>query len=192
MFQLSRRLPTSHVETFRKFSSSLPKIPVLKQTTGQHKSSFQGQPHPLYSHTSLRDDVWMIEEKYFISWNRANIFFIKGSNADLLVDTGKGSFINDVTLIGPIILYFTKCLKQTYVLVFPRITHFPIFFLSYYLLILTPSWRPCPIRRVSCRLGLCRPSPLLCHWLRVIADDIQVSVLVMCKVVLQNCVAEYI
>ena len=87
MFHVSRRT-ASALETFSKFSSSLTKLPILKQTPVRSKSTFRGQPHPLFSHTSLRDDVWMIEEKYFISWNRANIFFIKGSNADLLVDTG--------------------------------------------------------------------------------------------------------
>jgi hypothetical protein len=37
----------------------------------------------------LTPDVWMIEEKYFMSWNRANIFFVRGSSADLIVDTGE-------------------------------------------------------------------------------------------------------
>jgi hypothetical protein len=58
-----------------------PKFISIKKTASH--------PHPLFSHKSLREDVWMIEEKYFISWNRANIFFIRGTTADLLVDTGE-------------------------------------------------------------------------------------------------------
>ena len=53
------------------------------------KSKKSSSYHPLFSHRSLRDDVWILEEKYFISWNRANIFFIRGAAADLLIDTGK-------------------------------------------------------------------------------------------------------
>lgn len=49
-------------------------------------------PHPLFSHQLLCQDVWMIEEKYFISWNRANIFYIRGRNKDLLIDTGVGVY----------------------------------------------------------------------------------------------------
>jgi hypothetical protein len=57
-----------------------------------------GIGHPLFNRKSLREDVWIIEEKFFISWNRANVFFIKGSNADLLVDTGTSVTIFEVYL----------------------------------------------------------------------------------------------
>ena len=49
------------------------------------------QKHPLYRHKEVATGVWWIEEKYFASsWNLANIYFIRGSEADLLIDTGVG------------------------------------------------------------------------------------------------------
>jgi glyoxylase-like metal-dependent hydrolase (beta-lactamase superfamily II) len=48
------------------------------------------QHHPLFKHYQLTQNVWRIEEKYFDSWNLANIFYIRGSTSDLLVDTGIG------------------------------------------------------------------------------------------------------
>jgi hypothetical protein len=68
-------------------------LPLLLRNVGQCRRllSRDSRPlqHPLFSRKQLRDDVWMIEEKYFISWNRANIFFIQGSGADLVVDAGE-------------------------------------------------------------------------------------------------------
>ena len=46
--------------------------------------------HPLFNQWHLAPNVWRIEEKYFDSWNLANIYFVKGTDADLLVDTGIG------------------------------------------------------------------------------------------------------
>ena len=46
--------------------------------------------HPLFHHQQLAHNVWRIEEKYFDSWNLANMYFFKGSEKDLLVDTGVG------------------------------------------------------------------------------------------------------
>jgi len=49
------------------------------------------EKHPLYRHKEVAAGVWWIEEKYFASsWNLANIYFIRGSEADLLIDTGVG------------------------------------------------------------------------------------------------------
>ncbi len=44
--------------------------------------------HPLYSHAQVSKSIWWITEKFFDSWNLANIYFVKGSNADLLIDAG--------------------------------------------------------------------------------------------------------
>ena len=44
--------------------------------------------HPLFAHEQLADNVWRIEEKYFDSWNLANMYFIRGTSKDLLIDTG--------------------------------------------------------------------------------------------------------
>ena len=46
--------------------------------------------HPLFKHFQLTHNVWRIEEKYFDSWNLANIYFVRGANSDFLVDTGCG------------------------------------------------------------------------------------------------------
>jgi len=48
--------------------------------------------HPLFQHTKVDTNVFFIQEKYFISWNLANIFFIKGKERDLLIDTGVGIY----------------------------------------------------------------------------------------------------
>jgi glyoxylase-like metal-dependent hydrolase (beta-lactamase superfamily II) len=49
------------------------------------------QAHPLYRHREVAQGVWWITEKYFkSSWNLANIYFVCGAEADLLVDTGVG------------------------------------------------------------------------------------------------------
>jgi len=50
-----------------------------------------GCPHPLYRHQEVAPGVWWVVEKYFeSSWNLANIYFIRGTEADLLIDTGVG------------------------------------------------------------------------------------------------------
>ena len=65
---------------------------------GTH-SGLWSQGHPLYRHKEVAAGVWWVEEKYFASsWNLANIYFIKGSEADLLIDTGVG--IHEVILSG--------------------------------------------------------------------------------------------
>jgi len=47
--------------------------------------------HPLYRHKEVDQNVFFIQEKYFeFSWNLANIFFIRGQDRDLLIDTGVG------------------------------------------------------------------------------------------------------
>ena len=46
-------------------------------------------PHPLFSHKEVDRGIFHIEEKFFDSWNRANIFYVVGSQKDLLIDTGK-------------------------------------------------------------------------------------------------------
>ena len=48
-----------------------------------------GRSHPLFRHREVRAGVFVIEEKYFESWNKANIFFVKGRDKDLLIDTGQ-------------------------------------------------------------------------------------------------------
>merc|ERR1719233_448527 len=47
--------------------------------------------HPLYRYKEVDQNVFFIQEKYFeFSWNLANIFFVKGRDRDLLIDTGVG------------------------------------------------------------------------------------------------------
>ena len=46
-------------------------------------------PHPLFSHKEVDRGIFHIEEKFFDSWNRANVFYVVGSQKDLLIDTGK-------------------------------------------------------------------------------------------------------
>lgn len=46
--------------------------------------------HPLFKHYQVSTNVWRIEEAYFDSWNLANMYYVRGSDADLLVDTGIG------------------------------------------------------------------------------------------------------
>lgn len=49
--------------------------------------------HPLFKHTKVAEGVFWIRERYFeTSWNAANIFFVKGRDRDLLIDTGVGIF----------------------------------------------------------------------------------------------------
>ena len=45
-------------------------------------------PHPLFSHKEVDRGIFHIEEKFFDSWNRANVFYVVGSQRDLLIDTG--------------------------------------------------------------------------------------------------------
>ena len=47
--------------------------------------------HPLFFLREIRPGVFLIGEKFFHSWNLANIFFIKGTNSNALIDTGKSS-----------------------------------------------------------------------------------------------------
>lgn len=49
--------------------------------------------HPLYKHKEVDTNVFFIQERYFeSSWNQANIFLIRGSSRDLLIDTGIGVY----------------------------------------------------------------------------------------------------
>ena len=48
--------------------------------------------HPLFKQCQLAPNVWRLEEKYFDSWNLANLYFIRGTTTDLLVDTGIGVY----------------------------------------------------------------------------------------------------
>ena len=56
--------------------------------------------HPLFKCCQVAGNVWRIEEKYFDSWNLANIYFVKGLQSDLLVDTGIGIYD-----LGPFLLH---------------------------------------------------------------------------------------
>ncbi len=49
-------------------------------------------PHLLsfYQGFEVRPDVLSLSERFFMSWNAANFFFFRGSERDLLVDTGTG------------------------------------------------------------------------------------------------------
>ena len=90
------RLPVTKM-AFSSLRSLTKSLPSLQRTSVQTRRFFSedgSMPHPLFSRKLLREDVWMIEEKYFVSWNRANIFFIRGSGADLVVDAGDGSIKN--------------------------------------------------------------------------------------------------
>ncbi len=49
--------------------------------------------HPLFSFAEVAPGVIKIEERFFESWNRANIFYVRGKNADLLIDTGTGNIL---------------------------------------------------------------------------------------------------
>ena len=46
--------------------------------------------HPLFERFQVAPNIWKIEEKYFDSWNLANMYFVEGCARDLLVDTGVG------------------------------------------------------------------------------------------------------
>jgi len=60
---------------------------LLKQSLS--KTSWFNK-HPLFRHRQVTKSVWHLEEKYFDSWNLANLFLVQGSKCDLLVDTGIG------------------------------------------------------------------------------------------------------
>ena len=65
---------------FRKFSSVQPQI------------EYWNNKHPLFKHRVISDNVWQIVEKFYDSWNLANMYFFRGSHADLLCDTGIGVY----------------------------------------------------------------------------------------------------
>lgn len=44
--------------------------------------------HPLFRYWEIRPGIFRIEERFFDSWNRANMFYIRGTDRDMLVDTG--------------------------------------------------------------------------------------------------------
>ena len=68
-------------------------VAISRNASTQKQNTY----HPLFSQKKLREDVWIIEEKYFVSWNRANIF---------LVDTGLLTYL--LCVIGLLIhmLYY--------------------------------------------------------------------------------------
>ena len=77
-------------------------VAISRNASTQKQNTY----HPLFSQKKLREDVWMIEEKYFVSWNRANIFFVRGSTADLLVDTGLLTYLLGVIGLLIHMLYY--------------------------------------------------------------------------------------
>ena len=44
--------------------------------------------HPLYRHEEVADGIFRVEEKFFDSWNQANMYYVVGGSQDLLIDTG--------------------------------------------------------------------------------------------------------
>ncbi|XP_049572601.1 acyl-coenzyme A thioesterase MBLAC2 [Syngnathus scovelli] len=58
-----------------------------------------------YAHKSLGDGLYWIQERFFQSPNRANIWLIRGSHQDLVIDTGLGlrslpDYIDTMGLLG--------------------------------------------------------------------------------------------
>ncbi len=43
----------------------------------------------LFTHKEVSKDVFLIDELFFDSWNKANIYYVVGSRRDLLIDTGR-------------------------------------------------------------------------------------------------------
>ncbi|XP_006005114.1 metallo-beta-lactamase domain-containing protein 2 [Latimeria chalumnae] len=43
-----------------------------------------------YAHKSLGDGIFWIQERFYESGNRANIWFVRGSHQDVVIDTGLG------------------------------------------------------------------------------------------------------
>ena len=43
-----------------------------------------------FSHERIRDDLYLITEPHYHWFNRANIWLVRGRDADMLVDTGLG------------------------------------------------------------------------------------------------------
>jgi len=66
--------------------------PKRSFTNAADNHEWESELHPLFRRCQVRQHVWRIEEKYFDSWNKANIYFIQGDDKDLLVDTGVGIF----------------------------------------------------------------------------------------------------
>ncbi len=58
-----------------------------------------------YAHKSLENGVFWIQERFYESGNRANIWLIRGSHQDVVIDTGLGlrslpEYINSKGLLG--------------------------------------------------------------------------------------------
>ena len=53
-------------------------------------------PNPLFSCKQIANKLFWIEENFFDSWNKANIFFVVGRDRDLLIDTGKNNILRCV------------------------------------------------------------------------------------------------
>ena len=70
-------------------------------------------PHPLFSHKEVDRGIFHIEEKFFDSWNRANIFYVVGSQKDLLIDTGKFRHLaNGMTIMLLCTLYVNEMFRK--------------------------------------------------------------------------------
>ena len=83
--------------SFLKINFKMTLFNILKN--GHRKFSSAKSPrqswnnkHPLFKHRSVCENVWQIVEKFYDSWNLANIYFFRGSHADLLCDTGTGVY----------------------------------------------------------------------------------------------------
>ena len=58
-----------------------------------------------YAHKSLGDGIYWIQERFYQSDNRANIWLLRGSHQDVVIDTGLGlrslpDYINGKGLLG--------------------------------------------------------------------------------------------
>jgi len=61
---------------------------VLSSTSALRRANVSVR-HPLYDLKCLSEGIYLIRERFFVSWNAANIFFVRGLDGDLLVDSGK-------------------------------------------------------------------------------------------------------
>ena len=48
--------------------------------------------HPLFKFRQIQPNVWQIVEKFYESWNLANIYYFRGQDKDLLCDSGVGIY----------------------------------------------------------------------------------------------------
>ncbi len=62
---------------------------TFQQSLSMSSKSKSLHPHPLFIHLALHEDVWILEEKYFINFLESCKHIIRVAAADLLIDTGK-------------------------------------------------------------------------------------------------------